>query len=93
MLTKRQRECLLFIQDHQANHGGVSPSVREIAAAMGASRSNETALGLLRGLEARGFIRRLPGRHRAIEVLRPIPIGQVFKWCDELKMLKPLNWN
>lgn len=87
MLTKRQRECLLFIQDHQANHGGVSPSVREIAAAMGASRSNET----LRGLEARGFIRRLPGRHRAIEVLRPIPIGQVFKWCDELKMLKPLN--
>lgn len=91
MLTKRQRECLLFIQDHQADHGGVSPSVREIARAMGSSRSNETALGLLRGLEARGFIRRLPRRARAIEVLRPIPIGQVFKWCDESKMLKPLN--
>lgn len=91
MLTKRQRECLLFIQDHLAVHGGVSPSVREIAAAMGFSRSNKTALGLLRGLEERGFIRRIPGRHRAIEVLRPIPIGQVFKWCDESKMLKPLN--
>lgn len=91
MLTKRQRECLLFIQDHQADHGGVSPSVREIAAAMGSSRSNKTALGLLRGLEERGFIRRIPGRHRAIEVLLPIPVAQVFKWCDESKKLKPLN--
>ena len=91
MLTKRQRECLLFIQDHQAAHGGVSPSVREIAAAVGSRSSNKTALGLLRGLEDHGFIRRLPGRHRAIEVLRPIPVAEVFKWCDESKMLKPLN--
>lgn len=91
MLTKRQRECLLFIQDHQADHGGVSPSVREIAAAMSETACIETANNLLRGLEARGFIRRLPRRARAIEVLRPIPIGQVFKWCDESKMLKPLN--
>ena len=93
MLTKRQRECLLFIQDHQANHGGVSPSVRESAAGLGHANQIGRTLSLLTGLEERGFIRRMPRRHRGIEVLRPIPIGQVFKWCDELKMLKPLNWN
>lgn len=93
MLTKRQRECLLFIQDHQANHGGVSPSVREIAAAMSKTACIGAAGNLLRGLEARGFIRRLPRRARAIEVLRPIPVARVFQWCDESKMLKPLNGN
>jgi repressor LexA len=93
MLTKRQRECLLFIQAHQAAHGGVSPSVREIAAAMGSRHSTEAAQSLLRGLEERGFIRRLPRRARAIDVLRPIPVARVFQWCDESKMLKPLNGN
>lgn len=71
MLTKRLRECLLFIETFQQREGGVSPSMLEITHAMG-GENKSSAHRLLCSLEARGFVRRLHGRARAIEVLQPI---------------------
>lgn len=91
MLTKRQRDALLFIQHFQAAHGGECPSLRDIAFAVSGQRAASEGMRLVDGLEARGFVRRIRARHRAIEVIRPIPVAEVYKWCDETKMLKPLN--
>jgi repressor LexA len=72
-LTSRQRELLAFIQGYQEAHGGVSPSFREMRNGI-ASRGQATITDLLDGLEERGFLRRLPNRVRAIEILSPVSI-------------------
>jgi repressor LexA len=68
MLTKKQHELLLFLQRHLGQHG-VSPSFDEMKDALGL-KSKSGIHRLISGLEERGFIRRLPHRARAIEVLR-----------------------
>jgi SOS-response transcriptional repressor LexA len=73
MLTP-QRKAMLFIEKEVERPGGVAPSVREIANHFG-YHSPTPARCLLNGLEARGHIRRLAGRDRAIEVLRPVSLG------------------
>lgn len=90
MLTHRQRAALLYIQSFQAERGGVSPTLREIALAVSGSRNVSVGKSLVAGLEARGFIRRLPGRVRAIEVLRPIE-QQVYRFNTSTKRLEPWN--
>ena len=70
MLTPRQRDALAFLCA-EIGREGVAPTVREIAAALNLHSTGRVSL-LLRGLEERGFIRRLPGRARAIEVLRSV---------------------
>lgn len=73
MLTKRQAALLNFIADYTDEHGGVAPSYDEIASATGVTKS---CIGrALDILEARGFIRRLPHRARAVEVLKRPPEG------------------
>lgn len=72
MLTRKQQELLLFIQSRLAE-GGVSPSFEEMKEALGL-RSKSGIHRLITGLEERGFIRRLPHRARALEVLR-LPDG------------------
>lgn len=68
MLTRKQYELLIFI-DNCLKNSGVSPSFDEMKDALGlASKSGIHRLIL--GLEERGFIRRLPHRARALEVLR-----------------------
>jgi repressor LexA len=68
MLTRKQYELLIFI-DKCLKKSGVSPSFDEMKDALGlASKSGIHRLIL--GLEERGFIRRLPHRARALEVLR-----------------------
>ena len=69
MLTKRQADTLAFIVAYTKKNNGVSPSFVEICAHLG-SASKSHVYGLLQRLEIRGFIRRLPGRARGIEVLR-----------------------
>ena len=64
-LTARQQEVLDFIK---ANMAVFSPTVRQIAAAIGA-KSPHSATGHLDALERKGFIRRTPGRPRNIEVI------------------------
>jgi repressor LexA len=68
MLTRKQHQLLLFIHDHLADRG-VSPSFDEMKVALGL-RSKSGIHRLITGLEERGFIRRLPHRARALEVLR-----------------------
>ena len=69
MLTPRMRRALQVIVAYQRAHGGVSPACTDISDAMGIS-SKGRASEILRELESDGYIRRLPGRQRCIEVLK-----------------------
>ena len=68
MLTRKQHELLIFIYRHLSKNG-VSPSFDEMKDALGL-RSKSGIHRLISGLQERGFIRRLPHRARAIEILR-----------------------
>jgi repressor LexA len=68
MLTRKQYELLVFINRRLAD-GGVSPSFEEMKEALGL-KSKSGIHRLISGLEERGFIRRLPHRARALEVVR-----------------------
>ncbi|MEM9170871.1 MAG: transcriptional repressor LexA [Pseudomonadota bacterium] len=68
MLTKKQQELLAFIDD-RLSASGVSPSFEEMKQALGL-RSKSGVHRLITALEERGFIRRLPNRARALEVVR-----------------------
>lgn len=73
--TQRQLALLRFIAGYLQAHDGVSPSIAECAGGVGLA-SKSGAIELLKGLEDRGLIRRLPGRHRAIELLIHVPTPQ-----------------
>jgi repressor LexA len=68
MLTKKQYELLMFINRRLAQDG-VSPSFEEMKDALGL-KSKSGIHRLISGLEERGFIRRLPHRARALEVMK-----------------------
>ncbi len=68
MLTRKQYELLTFI-DKRLMEDGVSPSFDEMKDALGL-RSKSGIHRLITGLEERGFIRRLPHRARALEVMK-----------------------
>ena len=68
MLTKKQSELLRFIHE-RLQDAGVPPSFDEMKEALDL-RSKSGIHRLIMALEERGFIRRLPNRARAIEVLR-----------------------
>ena len=68
MLTRKQYELLVYL-DKELRKKGVSPSFDEMKDALGL-KSKSGIHRLITGLEERGFIRRLPHRARAIEVLR-----------------------
>ena len=68
MLTNKQHDLLHFI-DNQLKSMGVSPSFDEMKNALGL-KSKSGIHRLIKGLEERGFIRRLPRRARALEVIK-----------------------
>ena len=68
MLTKKQHELLSYI-DKQLNLKGVSPSYDEMRDALGLA-SKSGIHRLITALQERGFIRRLPHKARALEVLK-----------------------
>lgn len=68
MLTRKQIELLQLIND-RVRSDGVAPSFDEMKDALNL-RSKSGIHRLITALEERGFIRRLPHRARAIEVLR-----------------------
>jgi len=68
MLTRKQHELLMFIHE-RLEQDGVPPSFDEMKDAL-ALKSKSGIHRLITGLEERGFIRRLPHRARALEVLR-----------------------
>ncbi len=68
MLTKKQSELLRFINE-RLKESGVPPSFDEMKDALDL-RSKSGIHRLIIALEERGFIRRLPNRARALEVLK-----------------------
>jgi len=68
MLTKKQHELLCYIH-HRLAETGVSPSFEEMKEALDL-KSKSGVHRLISALEERGFIRRLPNRARALEVVR-----------------------
>jgi repressor LexA len=68
MLTKKQNELLRFIHE-RLKETGVPPSFDEMKDALDL-RSKSGIHRLILALEERGFIRRLPNRARALEILR-----------------------
>jgi len=68
MLTRKQHDLLLFI-DERLKEKGVSPSFDEMKEALGL-KSKSGIHRLITALEERGFIRRLPHKARALEVVR-----------------------
>jgi repressor LexA len=68
MLTRKQHELLTFIQN-RLEESGISPSFEEMKEALDL-KSKSGVHRLISALEERGFIRRLPNRARALEVIR-----------------------
>ena len=68
MLTAKQHELIRFIQE-RLEDTGISPSFEEMKDALDL-KSKSGVHRLISALEERGFIRRLPNRARALEVLK-----------------------
>ena len=68
MLTRKQHELICFIHD-RLDETGVSPSFEEMKDALDL-KSKSGVHRLISALEERGFLRRLPNRARALEVLK-----------------------
>jgi len=68
MLTKKQYELLLYIHK-RLQDSGIPPSFDEMKQALDLA-SKSGVHRLIKGLEERGFVRRLPNRARALEVIR-----------------------
>jgi repressor LexA len=68
MLTRKQFLLLTFI-DKSLRENGVSPSFDEMKDAL-ELKSKSGIHRLIKGLEERGFLRRMPHRARALEVIR-----------------------
>lgn len=68
MLTRKQHQLLTYIDNH-LNDSGVPPSYDEMKDALGL-KSKSGIHRLISALEERGFIRRLPHKARALEVLK-----------------------
>jgi repressor LexA len=70
MLTARQMDLSRYIHQ-QVSLTGLAPTYSECSDALGITKSNVARL--LKGLEDRGFIRHLPRKARAIEIIKEPP--------------------
>lgn len=68
MLTRKQHDLLCHINE-SLDRTGISPSFEEMKEALGL-KSKSGVHRLISALEERGYLRRLPNRARALEVLR-----------------------
>lgn len=73
MLTRKQYELLCFI-DQRLKQTGVSPSFEEMKEALDL-KSKSGVHRLISALEERQFLRRLPNRARALEILKIPELG------------------
>jgi repressor LexA len=72
MLTRKQKDLLIFIQERMGDDD-VAPSFEEMKLALGL-KSKSGIHRLISGLEERGYIGRLPHRARALEI-KKLPDG------------------
>ena len=87
MLTKKQFELLLFINE-RLKETGVSPSFDEMKEALNL-KSKSGIHRLITALEERGFIKRLAHRARALDVIRlPDSMSMVFLTTPKKKEKK-----
>ena len=98
MLTAKQHELLHFIQQ-RLDASGISPSFEEMKEALGL-KSKSGIHRLISALEERGFLRRLPNRARALEVLKvpeaaktPVRNDNVVPLRKPAPSLKPIAAN
>mgnify|MGYP000681060956 CR=1 FL=1 len=82
MLTKKQRDLLLFIHE-RLSESDIPPSFEEMKDALGL-KSKSGIHRLISGLEERGYIERLPHRARALEIKR-LPDGFTKQNDDKVK--------
>src|SRR5437899_7648603 len=82
VLTRKQNELLLFI-NKRLNDDGVSPSFDEMKEALNL-KSKSGIHRLITALEERGFLRRLPHRARALEVVK-LPENAVDGASDQAR--------
>ena len=75
MLTKKQHELLLFLEE-RISISGVTPSFEEMKKKVGL-KSKSGIHRLISGLEERGFIKKLPFKARAIEILKSSNTKQI----------------
>jgi repressor LexA len=90
MLTSKQRELLLFI-DKRLGEDGISPSFDEMREALDL-KSKSGVHRLISALEERGFIRRLPNRARALEVVK-LPEARPTAEVVQLRPVAPVAAN
>ena len=88
MLTAKQHELLHFIQQ-KLDDSGISPSFEEMKEALGL-KSKSGIHRLISALEERGFLRRLPNRARALEVIK-LPEGAKGGVHDNRDNVAPLR--
>ena len=90
MLTRKQHELIRFIQV-RLEESGISPSFEEMKEALDL-KSKSGVHRLISALEERGFIRRLPNRARALEVLRqPDDVNAKVATLPAPKVAAPLQ--
>ena len=93
MLTAKQHELIQFIQQ-RLEETGISPSFEEMKEALDL-KSKSGVHRLISALEERGFIRRLPNRARALEVIKqpedatPAPRASAATSDDVVVPLQP----
>ena len=81
MLTQKQLELLTFLKNHLKKND-VPPSFDEMKDALNL-KSKSGIHRLVSALEERGFIRRLPNRARAIEIIKTTAIEPSIKSVNE----------
>ena len=86
MLTAKQQQLLRFIQT-RLDSDGVSPSFEEMKDALDL-KSKSGVHRLINALEERGFIRRLPNRARALEILKVPEAMETAKSASNVVPLK-----
>lgn len=86
MLTKKQRDLLLFIHERLQDNG-VAPSFDEMKEALDL-KSKSGIHRLIGALEERQFIRRLPNRARALEIIR-LPESEDHKSPSPDNLFRP----
>jgi repressor LexA len=91
MLTAKQRELLIFIKQ-RLGETGISPSFDEMREALDL-KSKSGVHRLISALEERGFIRRLPNRARALEVLKMPETSAPTAGVTQLKPARPAPAN
>jgi repressor LexA len=91
MLTAKQRELLIFIKQ-RLGESGISPSFDEMREAL-ELKSKSGVHRLISALEERGFIRRLPNRARALEVVKMPEVSATAATISPLRPAQPAAAN